>query len=989
MKKGLLKIALLSAVCASMPAAITSCKNYDDDLDQIRNEMGDMKVDITKLQALIEQGCVITGVSQSSDGVVFTTSDGKTYSISNGKDGKPGTAWTIGDDGYWYENGTKTGYRAIGEQGVQGPKGDKGDPGKDGVDGKDGQNGTNGKDGVDGKDGQNGQYYVPNVETGMFDIYQDGKKIGESNISWRSVDPATVTAVYSGNCIYVSCLDSEGNPVTKRIVTGNPVGSIAFIPSVLSKTVPGYATTDEEFFHIDSYLDETKFNATTHAFTPQTQWNKSNYVSLNYRVSPEDANVADAWVKFISRDVASRYTATDKVENSVLSVRPFSQDELIQTNANHVLTVKAYYNKLNKAETGKSDLVAMKCYLGQEGTEGAGPYITDYIAAESKSVSVSIGNKTTSSTLFTARTKAISSSYPENDAFVKSFVPLSADYDLLLSQQTPLDLAPYVALWGIELNRFLDENNEIDGVSYEYTLPKEYLAADVDKTNQQKFITSLDGSVVTAHTGASAVDRTPVVRVDAFMTDNSASAKRLVASAYIKLKITDGKVDKPDVSIALDTKDGKVDFDYHSFSSTPSAPLAFISWERFNNEVYDNESVNLKATDFWKFYGGTSDEYTIVITAKDKSGKDVIVNKGATTATAGTPYSFASEGIFCDVNLVANGTETSVVKVRMSNQVHTGNYYKTDNSHGKNAAEYDICITIKSDDKHEHADVVLSQKIYVFEGCPDYNYSGSYYYDADGTPCITAIGRVNSTTTKWEMEANIAQLFDNTKYPGQDIFQFYNAVYKNYTDIKFELLPPTTGFSFTPTVSGGKQTAGVIALTADIKDDQTKTAHMRYVRTLVNGETCITNFNVVFVNPFTSGVDNGTSFNGNNIGTLAINTAEFVKVVEKVSGEYNTIYSWDETANALMLGEAAAGFGLTASDVQVSYAFKANADYNSFKNNLDKTSVFNIDANGVIHYQNQGGAQLQREYNLTVVATVTFNGHIVVTNEIPVKVTTK
>lgn len=69
---------------------------------------------------------------------------------ANGKDGVDGAdgmdadVWTIGPDGYWYKNGVKTDYRAIGYdgkdgkdgekgvQGVQGEKGDKGDPGEKG-----------------------------------------------------------------------------------------------------------------------------------------------------------------------------------------------------------------------------------------------------------------------------------------------------------------------------------------------------------------------------------------------------------------------------------------------------------------------------------------------------------------------------------------------------------------------------------------------------------------------------------------------------------------------------------------------------------------------------------------------------------------------------------------------------------------------------------------------------------------------------------------
>lgn len=54
MNKGLLKIALLSMVCASMPAAITSCKDYDDDIDNLDNKDKDLQAQITAIQAAVE-----------------------------------------------------------------------------------------------------------------------------------------------------------------------------------------------------------------------------------------------------------------------------------------------------------------------------------------------------------------------------------------------------------------------------------------------------------------------------------------------------------------------------------------------------------------------------------------------------------------------------------------------------------------------------------------------------------------------------------------------------------------------------------------------------------------------------------------------------------------------------------------------------------------------------------------------------------------------
>lgn len=153
MNKGLTKFALLSLVCSMMPAAFTSCKDYDDDIDHLQGQIDAIKVDVDKLKEMVSAGKIITNVASSADGVVFTMSDGQTYTISNGK---PGTAWTIGEDGMWYKDGVKTDYKAIGVDGAvgpQGPKGDKGDQGEQGPAGPAGPQGPQGEQGPQGPQG--------------------------------------------------------------------------------------------------------------------------------------------------------------------------------------------------------------------------------------------------------------------------------------------------------------------------------------------------------------------------------------------------------------------------------------------------------------------------------------------------------------------------------------------------------------------------------------------------------------------------------------------------------------------------------------------------------------------------------------------------------------------------------------------------------------------------------------------------------------------
>lgn len=72
---------------------------------------------------------MITKVENITGGVEVTLSNGKSFTIKNGDAGKDGTQWTIGEDGYWYQDGKKTEFKAKGDKGDQGEPGTPGEPG--------------------------------------------------------------------------------------------------------------------------------------------------------------------------------------------------------------------------------------------------------------------------------------------------------------------------------------------------------------------------------------------------------------------------------------------------------------------------------------------------------------------------------------------------------------------------------------------------------------------------------------------------------------------------------------------------------------------------------------------------------------------------------------------------------------------------------------------------------------------------------------------
>ena len=98
MNKRYLKIALLSAVCASMPVSFTSCKDYDSDIDNLQGQIDGIKTTVDGLKQKIEDGAIITSVEKTAEGIVVKTDKGD-YVITNGKNGENGKDGINGTNG--------------------------------------------------------------------------------------------------------------------------------------------------------------------------------------------------------------------------------------------------------------------------------------------------------------------------------------------------------------------------------------------------------------------------------------------------------------------------------------------------------------------------------------------------------------------------------------------------------------------------------------------------------------------------------------------------------------------------------------------------------------------------------------------------------------------------------------------------------------------------------------------------------------------------
>lgn len=94
------KLIGLFALAALIAMGVSSCKKYDDDIDQLRQEIADTKA---ALENALNAGKLITAVNPVTGGWDIVFSDNSKITVKNGESGTPGFAPVVGIDseGYW------------------------------------------------------------------------------------------------------------------------------------------------------------------------------------------------------------------------------------------------------------------------------------------------------------------------------------------------------------------------------------------------------------------------------------------------------------------------------------------------------------------------------------------------------------------------------------------------------------------------------------------------------------------------------------------------------------------------------------------------------------------------------------------------------------------------------------------------------------------------------------------------------------------------
>lgn len=476
-----------------LAGGMVSCSDYDDDINSLNERVDALEKTVAELQKAIEAGAVITSVDDTENGVKVTLSDGKTFELTNGTDGTPGSVIKIGDNGNWFIDGNDTGKPSRGEKGEQGEQGPAGEDGKD------------------------GKYYIPGENGFWIEVDSEGNQT-ETTMSW--IPENTPVAVYdsANGKLLISNIDGVAEGEVLVIETWGELKSLAVIPYVIDKETSMPVVSFYNIVKDGDVLEST--DATAH-----------------FRLNPNNANIKVWEWSIIDRKVVTRAEG-DNV-NDLLAISEVSRGD-----GEMIVSLKS---KKSIADLNADEIAIFA--LNGTNTANGNNIASDYAKVTSEDltnfaiVNASLGHE-----------YAFTNPYPTEKPAEPAEDPKTArlDAQLVYSDPEGIDLKDLVWTWAKDLNAGTSvgvtlEDLNIDGLTYEFSKPEKYLGSD-GTTNQQEFV-NLDGSIVTVNDyTTAAIGRTPIFLVKALVNGT------VVATGYIKLEIVKSapEPDKPDEILTVD-----------------------------------------------------------------------------------------------------------------------------------------------------------------------------------------------------------------------------------------------------------------------------------------------------------------------------------------------------------------------------------------------------------------------------------------------------
>lgn len=444
-----------------LAGGMVSCSDYDDDINSLTGRVDALEKTVADLKTAIESGSVITNVQSTENGVTVTLSDGKTFELKNGTngtngadgaDGAPGSVVTIDEEGYWCIDGVRqtdkngNAYKAQGEKGQ------------------------------DGQDGKDGCWYMPNEDGYWHKQYygEDGTVVDEATENkWTdTIKKDVVCVVYdseNGRLLISNAAGMQEGEIV-LIETWGELKSLAVIPYVIDKETSMPVVSFYNIMKDGTVLEST--DATAH-----------------FRLNPNNANIKDWEWSIIDRKAVTRAEGDN---NDLLNI-----SDITRADGEMIVSLKS---KKSISDLNEDEIAIFA--LNGTNTANGNNIASDYAKVTSEDLTdFAIVNESMPREFVTKYV------YPTTKPNV-----LTDRNDAKLVYTGSIDLNTLAWTWAKDIDSFhgvMLEDLDIDGLTYEFSKPEEYLGSD-GVTNQQDFV-ELSGSIVTVKNNATAaIGRTPI-----------------------------------------------------------------------------------------------------------------------------------------------------------------------------------------------------------------------------------------------------------------------------------------------------------------------------------------------------------------------------------------------------------------------------------------------------------------------------------------------
>ena len=673
MNKKYFSVLLMGAMTVATVGTVTSCKDYDDDISNLQEQIDKLSETIKNIQTQIDNGAILTSVTPTENGMTITLNQNgqpKTYTISNGKDGQNGKSWKIGDNGnWWYDEGNGYVDSKLPARGEKGEKGDKGD---------------NGKDGNDGTNGKNGKYYVPNPETGCFDIYQDGKKPESTNIPYTATAENAITATWEkGVLTLVGVKDAvDGKIVLNlnsvlRAMVFNPSHYVDGVEAIDLATYTYQPLGVKKVDADGDFATDAPFNALlADGVTVESPLYFAPDMKASYFLNPSNADVTEDANDYKFLMSSAKYTDfTRAAATSIFTVKKVE-------NKDGKLNVSAKYDgeaikQLEQTMTENREMTLVALQYTKDDATVTSDFATLTTSDYSNVHILSAKSAFTDwqAWLFTDANTAITSDKSTLD-YITPVAEVKYDNDKGIDLRSLIRTSWYVNsnFVTVETTNATEEKVKEAGFKYSFELVGYHTGVNLTSQSAHAAIAA-DGYTLrpqavddngkqqaygAAQTRA-IIGREPLVRVIL----NDTVHNKIAAVAYMKIKIAENVTTADPTQITKDFADNTA-FTLNCDDANPALNKK-VTWYEIENKILADKQVNMSKVEF-------EDTYELDGSATDLTQFD----KNTINANAISPKIGKVIVTTADVN----GTMTQVLQWTMSgNEAYT--HFNTADATGK------------------------------------------------------------------------------------------------------------------------------------------------------------------------------------------------------------------------------------------------------------------------------------------------------------------